>query len=1116
MAMEEDVTEYGSESDYSTEEEEPLEDPNSVYWDEEEDLDNVDESNLTAEEKKILKEKRKARRQAEAERKAAEAEQRKADNAAYRLQRKAEREQEEVDAEKAKVRKANLKANQSQRRMDRNLIRQQLVKDEAEDRRKRFDFLLNSTGGDLFRKFIEESSSVTKDGTVKKLIAELMESSASKGGRAKKSGAAGGRRGLMKEAEEDKLIMKAQQRSIEACIQFTESPKYVEGGTMRDYQIRGLNWMVDLDSKGLNGILADEMGLGKTLQTISLIGYIKHYQNNQAPCLVVVPKAVIQNWKGEFKKWVPSLKTILLIGNKDERAKQVEEELEPGDWDVCVTTYEVCILEKAAFRKFHFRYICIDEAHRLKNEKSKLSETIRTFDCRNRLLITGTPLQNNLHELWALLNYILPDVFGSDEDFGKWFNSNEDGVQKEMVTKLHTLLKPFMLRRLKADVEASLLPKKETKVYVGLSQMQREWYTKILKNEIEVINGAGKQERMRLLNILMQLRKNCNHPYLFDGAEKMVNGRYDPDLMHLVKNSGKMMILDKLLTKVQAQGSRVLIFSQMTRMLDILEDYFLWRQHKYFRLDGNTNHIARQDMIEAYNAPDSEYFIFMLSTRAGGLGINLYTADVVILYDSDWNPQMDLQAQDRAHRIGQKKQVRVFRFVTEDTVEERIVQKAEVKLRMDALVIQSGRLADKDRKLGANEMVNMIQFGAQKMFKSKDATVTDDDIDAILDISEKKTAEGMQKLESLGDLDSLKSFTFDTQPEKGLRDFEGEVHTKESVTGGVLPFGLIDIGKRERKAVSYSADQRFNEISAASQARQMKAPRPPQKHKVEDYQFYPSRLAELLDQEVLAFRRKINYRVPKDNAKEGGWTKEDEEGRKEEQARIDNTEPLTEEEEAEKTELLTQGFHDWNKRDYQQFCKACEKYGRDDVTSISKEVDSKDPVDVIKYHEVFWGNEKRGIAPRYTEINGHETTIQAIKRGEEKNFRRQDIQEALAAKVARYRQPFQQLRIQYGQNRGKNFTEEEDRFLVCMLKEIGYESENCFERLRREVRNSPAFRFDWFIKSRTSTELQRRCTTLIALIEKEHQELAEKEHAEKKSSKRKSDSQSSGKSKKKR
>jgi len=688
-------------------------------------------------------------------------------------------------------------------------------------------------------------------------------------------------------------------------------------------------------------------------------------------------------------------------------------------------------------------------------------------------------------------------VFGSDEDFDVWFNSEDGSVKDGMIKRLHGILKPFMMRRLKAEVEKSLLPKKETKVYVGLSEMQTSWYKKVLSKEIDVLNGAGKSEKLRLLNILMQLRKNCNHPYLFDGAEPGPPFTTD---QHLIDNCGKMAVLDKLLVKLKEQGSRVLIFSQMTRMLDILEDYCFWKQLKYFRLDGQTEHGRRQEMIEAYNAEGSEYYIFMLSTRAGGLGINLYTADVVILYDSDWNPQMDLQAQDRAHRIGQKKQVRVFRLVSEGTVEERIIEKAEHKLRLDALVIQSGRLVEKDKKLDGNDMLAMIQFGAEKMFKSKGATITDDDIDAILARGEEKTAAGIEKLKSLGDLESLQSFTFDTQT-TDMHSFQGQDFKQDGGGFG----GWIDMGKRERKTHNYNVDVNLKQFRTGPQ--QPKQPKPPKQAKIEEFQFHDKRLKTLMDQEVYAYRNQIGFKAPKSAGDDGVWTAEDEEKRKEEQEKINSSIPLTEEEVQEQGALLTQGFNEWGKKDFNQYCKACERWGRDDVDNIALEIESKTEEEVKAYHAVFW--------ERHHELAESEKILTAIKKGEEKIIRRQEIQTALDTKMKMYRQPFQQLRIQYGQNKGKNFTEEEDRYLVCMLHKLGYESENCYERLRREVRSSPAFRFDWFIKSRTSTELQRRCTTLINLIENEIKEMAENEKKKKPNRKRKADAPSSANRKKK-
>ncbi|RKO85465.1 SNF2 family N-terminal domain-containing protein, partial [Blyttiomyces helicus] len=449
------------------------------------------------------------------------------------------------------------------------------------------------------------------------------------------------RRHRKTEKEEDEELLNregAEDLNEEHGRVFTETPHYVKFSPMRDYQVQGLNWLVSLFDNGINGILADEMGLGKTLQSISFLGYLKHYQNIPGPHLVIVPKSTLHNWVSEFVRWVPSLNVFLLHGDKQGRAKLIDEHFTAKDFDVCITSYEMCLLEKSNFKNIAWQIIVIDEAHRIKNENSALSVIVRMFQCRNRLLLTGTPLQNNLHELWALLNFLLPDIFSSSEDFDQWFEQ-QGGDQDKAVSQLHKVLRPFLLRRIKADVEKSLLPKKRINIYTGLSSMQRSWYKKLLEKDIDAVNGVtgkNRETKTRLQNIVMQLRKCCNHPYLFDGAEP--GPPYTTD-MHLIENAGKMAILDKLLVRMKEQGSRVLLFSQMSRMLDILEDYLNFRGYEYCRIDGNTAHEDRVTSIDEYNKPGSSKFIFLLTTRAGGLGINLATADIVIMYDNDWNPQ---------------------------------------------------------------------------------------------------------------------------------------------------------------------------------------------------------------------------------------------------------------------------------------------------------------------------------------------------------------------------------------------------------------------------------------------------------------------------------------------
>lgn len=938
---------------------------------------------------------------------------------------------------------------------------------------KRFEFLLKQT--EIFAHFMNPSMKTKTPTSPLKMRGRPR----NEGGESSKSAAAAAaakeqaakdQRHRRTEQDEDEELLSDAKKAAGAVTRFEKSPHYIKNGEMRDYQIRGLNWMISLYENGISGILADEMGLGKTLQTISLLGFLKHFRNKPGPHMVIVPKSTISNWRMEFERWCPSIRAVCLIGSKDQRADIIRDTMMPGDWDVCITSFEVVIIEKSTFKKFNWKFVVIDEAHRIKNEKSRLSTIVRQFRSTNRLLLTGTPLQNNLHELWALLNFLLPDVFNSSDDFDSWFNANNLD-DKKLVTRLHSVLRPFLLRRLKNDVEHSLLPKKETKIYTGLSKMQREWYTKILVKDIDIINAAGKTDRVRLLNIIMQLRKCCNHPYLFDGAEP---GPPYTTSEHLIVNSGKLTVLDKLLPKFQKQGDRVLIFSQMTRLLDILEDFALYRGYQYCRLDGQTKHEDRQRQINEYNSPGSEKFLFLLSTRAGGLGINLMTANVVVLYDSDWNPQVDMQAMDRAHRIGQKKQVKIFRLITENTVEERIIERAEMKLHLDNIVIQQGRLVDQGQKLDKNEMLSMIRHGANHVFASKESEITDDDIDAIIAQGEKRTEEMNSRLNDLGEGGLRKFAIEDAEGPYSVYNFEGQDWKGKQNDNGFLPW--IEPPKRERKA-NYAVDQYFREALRVSEPKTPKAPRPPKQPNVQDFQFFPPRLFELLDKEIMFFRKSVGYKVPRDSEGEGTLV--------EQQKRIDEAEQLSEDELAEKEQLLGHGFTSWSKRDFNQFIKANEKYGRDEIESISKEVEGKSPAEVIEYSAVFW--------ERCNELQDIERIMSQIERGEARIQRKISIKKALDAKIARYRAPFHQLRIQYGTNKGKNYTEEEDRFLICMLHRLGLERESAYDELRNAVRKASQFRFDWFIKSRTSMELQRRCNTLITLIERENQELEDRE-----------------------
>ncbi|CAA3021981.1 ATP-dependent DNA helicase DDM1 isoform X1 [Olea europaea subsp. europaea] len=491
------------------------------------------------------------------------------------------------------------------------------------------------------------------------------------------------------------------------------------GGKLKSYQIKGVKWMISLWQNGLNGILADQMGLGKTIQTIAFLAHLKG-NGLDGPYMIIAPLSTLSNWMSEIARFAPSLHAIIYHGDKKDRdeirRKHMPKTIGPK-FPIVITSYEIALSDARRYlRHYNWKYVVVDEGHRLKNSKCKLVKELKQLPIENKLLLTGTPLQNNLAELWSLLNFILPDIFSSHEEFESWFDfsgkCNNEALKEELeekrraqvVAKLHAILRPFLLRRMKSDVEQMLPRKKEIIIYATLTAYQKNFQdhliNRTLEDHLRETVDAGRGMKGKLSNLMIQLRKNCNHPDLLESA---FNGSYlYPPVEQIVGQCGKFQLLDRLLAKLFERKHKVLIFSQWTKILDIMEYYFSEKGFEVCRIDGNVKLSERKRQ----------------------------------------NPQMDLQAMDRCHRIGQTKPVHVYRLTTAQSVEGRILKRAFSKLKLEHVVIGKGQFkqertkADGSDVMTEEELLAVLRDDEDGEDKWIQTSISDENLEKILDRSD--------------------------------------------------------------------------------------------------------------------------------------------------------------------------------------------------------------------------------------------------------------------------------------------------------------------------------------------------------------------------------------------
>lgn len=498
-------------------------------------------------------------------------------------------------------------------------------------------------------------------------------------------------------------------------MQYTQKnqPIFKNERVLRSYQLESLNWMIEAWAKRRNVILADEMGLGKTIQAMAFLNHLISIEHQSGPYLVVAPLSTLSHWKRTFEDWT-HLNTILYYDSKGKAGREMCQAFEFNHWDITmkglvvkdnsiprfsilITSFEVFTQDfETVFRHLPFQHVVIDEAHKLKNKNAKIITILKRLVCQRFLLLTGTPIQNNMSELWSLLNFIEPGTFC---DLPRFLAEFQTGQDINSLQRLQEALNPFLLRRMKEDVESSIPPLTETIIDIELTSVQKIVYKTLYeKNKGTLQKGLGIAGISIMNNLEMQLRKCCNHPFtLPDIAENLTKDCHSNEAYFdkLVSTSGKMIFLDKALDKFGREGKKVLVFSQFTEVLRLIEEFLSFKGVRFFKIDGSTKAKERQNSIDKFNHNHAEFEVFLLSTKAGGVGINLTSASVVIIFDSDWNPQNDIQAIARAHRIGQTNEVKVFRLISKKTYESEMFERASIKLGLDQAIILANNYAQK-------------------------------------------------------------------------------------------------------------------------------------------------------------------------------------------------------------------------------------------------------------------------------------------------------------------------------------------------------------------------------------------------------------------------------------